>query len=174
MLQGGLRMLGKVMTETLSTVRILPWSDDLAPQFRDINLEWIASMFVVEDHDREQLDDPWGNILDGGGTILFAETDDLGVVGTGALVNAGDGAFEIAKMGVRPAAQGRKAGEAILLALIAEARAKGARELFLVSNSDCVAAITLYEKTGFMHDADIMARYAAAYERSNVAMSYPI
>lgn len=162
------------MSDMIEPVRIRAWSDDLAPQFREINIEWISSMFVVEAMDRAQLDDPWGTILDKGGTILFAEIDGLGVIGTGALMKAGVGAFEVAKMGVRPAAQGRKAGEALLNQLIVEARKQGAHELFLLTNSRCEAAIHLYEKTGFVHDPDIMARYGAEYDRCDVAMSYPI
>ena len=38
----------------------------------------------------------------------------------------------------------------------------------LLSNAKCAAAVHLYEKAGFRHDAEIMARY----ERCNVAMRY--
>lgn len=42
----------------------------------------------------------------------------------------------------------------------------------LLSNAKCAAAVHLYEKAGFRHDADIMARYGARCERCNVAMRY--
>jgi ribosomal protein S18 acetylase RimI-like enzyme len=59
-----------------------------------------------------------------------------------------------------------------LKAMIARARDLGANPLYLLTNSDCAAAIHLYEKFGFRHDREIMAEYGARYERSNVAMRY--
>jgi hypothetical protein len=44
--------------------------------------------------------------------------------------------------------------------------------LYLLTNSKCVAAIKLYEKLGFQHDAQIMKAYGAAYARCNVAMRH--
>jgi len=57
-------------------------------------------------------------------------------------------------------------------ATIARAFEMGAETLYLLTNKDCAAAIHLYEKNGFHHDAEIMARYGARYERCNVAMRY--
>jgi ribosomal protein S18 acetylase RimI-like enzyme len=39
-----------------------------------------------------------------------------------------------------------------------------------LTNTRCAAAIHLYEKNGFRHDAGIMARYGARHERCDVAM----
>jgi hypothetical protein len=141
----------------MAELRIIPWRDDFAAQFRDINVEWVSAMFEMEPMDYAQLDDPWGSILDPGGTILFAEADDLGIIGTGALMKAGEWAYEVAKMGVRP-----------------EAQARQAEELFLLTNAQCEAAVRLYARAGFVHDADIMARYGAEYARCDVAMRYPL
>jgi len=38
----------------------------------------------------------------------------------------------------------------------------------------CAAAIHLYEKLGFRHDAGIMADYGARYARCDVAMRYAL
>ncbi|WP_341714016.1 GNAT family N-acetyltransferase, partial [Erythrobacter sp.] len=75
-------------------------------------------------------------------------------------------------MGVRETARGLKAGEFLLEGMIERARELGAEELYLLTNSKCAPAIHLYEKLGFVHDVDIMARYGARYERCNVAMRY--
>jgi ribosomal protein S18 acetylase RimI-like enzyme len=75
-------------------------------------------------------------------------------------------------MGVRESARGLKAGEFLLTAVIERALAMGAEPLYLLSNHRCAAAVHLYEKLGFQHDADIMARYGARYERCDVAMRY--
>lgn len=153
-------------------VRIRDFTDDLAGDFYRINAEWIETMFAMEDADREVLENPRTAILDGGGAILFAETPDLGVVGTCALRRSGPGSFELTKMGVLESARGRKVGELLLAAAIERAQAMGAETLYLLTNRKCAAAIHLYEKAGFVHDAEIMAAYAARYVRSDVAMRY--
>jgi DNA-binding MarR family transcriptional regulator len=154
------------------TVEILPFDDSRAGDFHDINAEWISSMFVLEPTDREVLENPQARILAPGGDILFAEAGDLGVVGTCALQKTGENQFELTKMGVRETARGLKVGEVLLEAAIARAGELGAETLYLLTNSKCAPAIHLYEKLGFVHDADIMARFGARYARCDVAMLY--
>ncbi|MBN2973940.1 hypothetical protein JW805_18185 [Roseomonas aeriglobus] len=50
---------------------ILPYTDALAPAFRDINTAWIADMFTLEPHDEHVLSHPREAIIDRGGVILF-------------------------------------------------------------------------------------------------------
>jgi len=155
-----------------AVLTIREYSDDLAADFHDINAEWIEQMFQLEDTDREVLRNPRARIIDAGGDILFVEAKGLGIVGTCALQKTGDSSFELTKMGVRSSARGLKAGEFLLAAVIERARQLNAEPLYLLSNEKCAAAVHLYEKLGFRHDADIMARYGARYERCNVAMRY--
>jgi N-acetylglutamate synthase-like GNAT family acetyltransferase len=129
-------------------------------------------MFHLEAADRELLENPRAKIIDAGGTILFVEAKGLGIVGTCALQRTGAASFELTKMGVREAARGLKAGEFLLSAIINRAMSLKADPLYLLTNSRCSAAIHLYEKLGFQHDAEIMARYGARYERCDVAMRY--
>jgi len=154
------------------SVVIRDYSDALAGDFYRINAAWVEKLFRMEPADREVLEDPRGTIIDPGGAILFAETPDLGVVGTCALRKDGEGRFELTKMGVLEAARGRKIGERLLAAAIAKARELGAETLYLLTNSSLGAAIHLYEKLGFVHDAEIMDNYAARYARCDVAMRY--
>ena len=151
---------------------ILEYCDALAPAFRDINAQWISAMYQVEQADREVLDDPRGQIIDQGGDILFVAAEGLGVVGTCALRRTGEDQYELTKMGVLESARGRKAGEYLLKAMIARAERLGAKRLYLLSNKKSAAAIHLYEKLGFAHDAGVMQEFAARYERCNVAMLY--
>ena len=148
------------------------FSDDLAIHFRDINAEWINSMFRLEDTDREVLENPRTRIIDAGGVILFVEANGVGIVGTCALQKTGATSYELTKMGVRQSARGMKAGEFLLSAVIERARTLGADPLYLLTNKRCGPAIHLYEKLGFRHDADIMTRYGARYQRCDVAMRY--
>ena len=73
-------------------------------------------------------------------------------------------------MGVLSSARGLKAGEFLLEAMIARAKAMQAETLYLLTNSRCEVAIHLYEKLGFRHDVGIMDTYGARYERCNIAM----
>lgn len=148
------------------------FEDDLAQSFHDINAEWIESMFVLEQTDRDVLENPRARIVDPGGAILFVEAEGLGVIGTCALQKTGVSAFELTKMGVRETVRGLKAGEFLLKAVIERARTMGADPLYLLTNRKCAAAIHLYEKLGFRHDAGIMATYGTRYERCDVAMMY--
>lgn len=151
---------------------IRAFDDSLAGAFYEINAEWITAMFEIEPADRETIEHPRAHIVDPGGAILFVEAPGLGVIGTCALRKEADGVFELTKMAVLAKARGLKAGEYLLRATIAKAQAMGAETLYLLTNKACAAAIHLYEKNGFRHDAEIMARYGARYERCNVAMRY--
>lgn len=153
-------------------LRLREFDDSLAREFHDINAQWITTMFVLEQTDREVLENPRARIIASGGTILFVEAPGLGVVGACALQKTGPTSYELTKMGVRESARGLKAGEFLLKAVIARAQALGADPLYLLTNSKCAAAVHLYEKLGFAHDAGIMADYGARYERCNVAMRY--
>ena len=151
---------------------ILRYSDELARDFHDINAEWIAAMYRLEQTDRDVLENPRERIIDAGGDILFVAAEGLGVVGTCALQKTGERRFELTKMGVVDSARGRKAGEFLLRAVIARVADMGAETLYLLSNRKSEAAIHLYEKLGFVHDPAIMAEFGARYQRCDVAMRY--
>lgn len=160
----------------MTALTITSWSQDRAPElaaaFHDINAAWITTMFSLEDADRKTLENPYGAIVEKGGDILFVESATLGLIGAGALMPHDDGGLELTKMGVLDSAQGMKAGEALLSALIRRAATMQANPLFLLTNWKCGPAIHLYEKLGFVHDGEIMARYGCGYERCDVAMRY--
>jgi DNA-binding MarR family transcriptional regulator/N-acetylglutamate synthase-like GNAT family acetyltransferase len=163
-------LVDRVMTPDMT---IRDFTDDLAQAFYDINAAWISQMFALEENDVTLLENPRELIVDKGGAVLFAETPDLGVVGTCAIMKMKDGWFELTKMGVLEAARGRKVGEFLLAASIERAKAMGvADRLYLLTNRKCGPAIHLYEKLGFQHDAEIMALFGARYERCDVAMRY--
>jgi GNAT superfamily N-acetyltransferase len=73
---------------------------------------------------------------------------------------------------VLESARGRKAGEFLLRAVLRRARSLGADRLYLLTNAACAPAIHLYEKLGFVHDAEIMREFGARYERCDVAMRF--
>jgi DNA-binding MarR family transcriptional regulator/L-amino acid N-acyltransferase YncA len=157
---------------TPGPLQLREYDDSLAHHFHDIGVEWIEAMFRIEPTDREVLENPRRTIIEPGGCILFVEAPGLGIIGTCALRKTAPGIFELTKMGVRETARGLKAGEFLLEAVIERARTLGAETLYLLTQAGCAAAIHLYEKHGFVHDAGIMADYGASYERCDVAMLY--
>ena len=146
------------------------FSDALAEDFYRINAEWIEDMYRLEQTDIDVLKNPRERIIESGGDILFVEDPKLGIVGTCALQKTGERQFELTKMGVLDKARGKKAGEFLLDAIIARAYALGCDRLYLLSNAKSAAAIHLYEKLGFVHDAGIMNEFGKRYVRCNVAM----
>jgi N-acetylglutamate synthase-like GNAT family acetyltransferase len=157
---------------TANIIIIKDYQPYLAPVFKSINEQWISSMFTLEDEDRNILNNPEQQIINRGGEILFAEHKTLGVVGTGALIKRDECYFELTKMGVTESARGLKIGETLLLAILAKRKSMNIKNLFLLTNTKCKAAIHLYEKFGFEHSELIMQRFASRYKRCNVAMLY--
>jgi putative acetyltransferase len=148
------------------TIREFMPGDETA--FRRLNEEWIVRYFAIEPRDEEALSDPQGMILRPGGRIFFAVRDGK-TVGCCALLAAGHGDFEVAKMAVTESCQGAGVGRRLLRRVIDEARAGGATRLHLETNGVLAPAIHLYESLGFRH----IPRDRAApspYARSNVAM----
>ncbi len=160
------------MENPAHSLRIIEFDDDRAVAFHDINRAWIEDMFVLEEVDRDVLENPRERIIEPGGAILLVEAERRGIVGAGALKKSGEGQYELTKMGVTAEARGLKAGEYLLKALIARAQAMGATKLYLLTNAKCEAAVHLYEKNGFVHDAAIMRDHGKGYARCNVAMRW--
>lgn len=148
----------------MRAVEIVTYSPELAPEFDRINRAWIETLFRIEPADEAVLRAP-DQILAGGGTILFARVG-ARVVGTVALVRLGPDEFEIAKMGVDPDQRGQGIGDALMAAIIDEARRRGARRLKIETNSRLAAALRLYRRYGFVDQP--VAGSAHGFARADV------
>ena len=148
-------------------LRIVPFTDELAPHFHRINEHWVSKYFRLEEIDRKILSNPEEHILRPGGAVLFALLGDA-VVGTCALKPDGPGCYELSKMGVEEGHQGRGIGRRLLEAAIAEFQRREGSMLFLETNSILRPAITLYESAGFERQPE--RRPGSAYDRSDVYM----
>lgn len=142
--------------------------------FIDLNRDWIEEYFVMEESDREQLEELEASILGRGGRIVVATLDET-VVGTGAILpphhDPGDGRvwLEIVKMAARKQLRGKGIGRAVMDALVEQARAMAANAIWLETNGDLKAAIRLYERSGFRHlGTDEL--WPTPYARCNVQM----
>jgi N-acetylglutamate synthase-like GNAT family acetyltransferase len=129
-------------------VRIVAFEPRHAVDFRRLNLAWIESYFAVEEQDRRVLGDPQQAIVAPGGDIVVAEAGGE-VVGVGALQFIEPGYYEIAKMAVDPAWQGRGVGRMLLARLIDRARELGAKRLLILTNTKLGPALHLYRAFGF-------------------------
>jgi DNA-binding MarR family transcriptional regulator/GNAT superfamily N-acetyltransferase len=148
-------------------VEVIPFERRYAADFKRLNVEWLEKYFRVEPIDEEVLSQP-ARLLRNGGAIFLARYRGT-IVGTCSLLNAGDGRFELSKMAVTAGHRGLGIGRKLLEATIAEYLSRGARELFLESNSKLTPAISLYESAGFAHAPRPAPSH---YERSDVYMVY--
>jgi putative acetyltransferase len=147
-------------------VQIIPFSPEYAPAFEALNRRWIEQYFTVEEPDREVFADPFGTIVATGGQIFFAVADGR-AIGTCAVIRESDAVFELAKMAVDPAAQGRGCGNLLLAAAIDFSRQVGAEKLFLLTNAKLAPALSLYAKHGFRH---VPVEDSHGYARADVKM----
>ena len=133
----------------MAQIEIVPYQSSHRDAFRVLNEEWLKGYAMYEPEDARVLADPEGTILAGGGAIVLA-LDGEAPIGTGALINEGNGRYELAKMAVTGRYRGQGIGRRIAEHLIEMARRRGAREVELVSATILPAATPLYRKLGFI------------------------
>jgi ribosomal protein S18 acetylase RimI-like enzyme len=149
-------------------VQILPFAPRHAADFKRLNFEWLQKYFRIEPIDERVLSNPRA-IIRAGGAIFVARRKGK-IVGTCALINDGDGVYELSKMAVTANCQGLGLGRRLLDACIDAYKARaGGRLLFLETNSVLKPAIRLYESVGFEHAP---SPHASHYERADVYMVY--
>ncbi|MBT5384884.1 MAG: GNAT family N-acetyltransferase [Kordiimonadaceae bacterium] len=133
---------------TRGKVRIVPFDIKFRDDWRYINQQWIEKLFVMEELDIIQLNNPEKFILNTGGEIYFALLNDLPVGAIALKLHEGK-RFELSKMGVLPKAQGHGIGKLLVAKVLEQFALRGGEELFLETNSSLTPAITLYKKMGF-------------------------
>lgn len=148
-------------------VQIVPYAPCYQSAFRSLNEQWITQHWQLEEHDIECLARPQESIIDRGGHIFVAlyRGEPVGVCAL-CKTDAPDHDYELAKLAVSPAAQGKGIGTLLCKAVIDKARESGARNLFLESNTLLKPAIHTYRKLGFRE----LAEYHPAYARGDIQM----
>jgi DNA-binding MarR family transcriptional regulator/GNAT superfamily N-acetyltransferase len=149
-------------------VKIVDFQPKYKKAFKELNAEWISTYFKMEAADLKLIDNPEKNIISKGGHIFVALYHDK-PVGVCALVKMNDPEFdyELSKMAVSPAAQGKNIGRLLALAIIEKAKSLGASKLYIESNTILKPAISLYYKLGFKK---ILRKHPSPYERCNIQM----
>src|SRR4030095_9400386 len=97
-----------------TVVEIIEYNEKYHSDFKKLNLEWLDKYNLTESHDLMVLNDPKGTILNHGGFIWLAKAGDE-IIGSAALMNEGQGIFELAKMSVTKGWEG-KGGRKVLIA----------------------------------------------------------
>lgn len=146
-------------------ITIVEYSEAYNGAFKKLNIEWLEKYFTVEPVDDAMLSDPRGRIIDSGGQIFFAVKDGT-VIGTCALLAAGDQSYELGKMAVTESVQGLGVGRALMEHCLSFAKNSGAKKIFLFSNTKLVSAIHLYRKYGFVE----VPLTGSSYVRTNIKM----
>jgi DNA-binding MarR family transcriptional regulator/GNAT superfamily N-acetyltransferase len=152
-------------------VRIVPFTPAYRKAFRDLNEAWITRYFKMEESDYKSLDHPETYILDKGGYIAVALYKEE-VVGVCALIKMQDPDYyyELAKLAVSPAAQGKNIGFLLCEAIIEKAKELGAKKIYLESNTILKPALQLYHKLGFKK----VTGRPTPYERADIQMELVI
>jgi len=145
---------------------IVGYRKEFRSAFEALNRAWIEESFEMEETDLAYLSEPEHHIIDPGGAILFLLEDEE-PVGTCALIKREDQVFELAKMAVAPSARGRGYGRRLAESALAEAKARGASRVYLVTDEKLEAAVALYEKLGFRK---IGRDSSQPYQRGNLQM----
>lgn len=138
------------MPQPLPQPRIVieTYKEEYQRAFAALNLAWIEKHFEVEARDREIFDDPRRHVVAPGGEV-FMLLEDGTPKGTCAMLKIAPDAFELAKMGVAPSAQGRGYGRRLMQVAIDFARRRGAARILIRSNTSLRTAIALYRRNGF-------------------------
>ncbi|MFY2560903.1 GNAT family N-acetyltransferase [Corallococcus terminator] len=151
---------------------VLTYQERFREDFARLNREWIETHFRLEAEDLASFADPHGTFVAPGGEVLFALVDGK-VLGTCALRREDADTFELCKMAVSPDARGHGLGDVLMEAVLRVAREKGARRVYLVSNTKLGPALGLYRKHGFVTTrlGDEVSR-EAGYERADIEMEW--
>jgi len=151
-------------------LKILPFQDEFAKAFYELNIEWLETYFYVEDYDKEVLSNPKKYIINPGGYIFSVIEHDT-VIGTVALMPYSERVFELTKMAVAPNHRGNKIGQQLMQYCIDFAIKNKFDALVLYSNTLLENAIYIYRKYGFI---EIPVEEKSPYQRGNIKMELAI
>ncbi len=137
------------MTPIKDDIKIIPYRNRYASDFSRLNREWLEGFDLLEAADTKHLDFPRESIIDKGGQVFIAVSNDE-VLGTCAAIRQGREVVEVAKLAVVQSAQQRGIGRLLVQTVIDHARRMGAKKISLVSSTRLVSALRLYASMGFV------------------------
>ena len=134
----------------MNSCQIIEFEDQYKDVFKALNAEWLEHYNLMESHDLEILSDPRKTILETGGAIYLAKSDEH-IVGSAALMKEHDDVYELVKMAVAKEYQKMGISRMLLTTCLDKARELKASKIVLFSNHQLKAALVLYEKYGFKY-----------------------
>lgn len=129
-------------------MEIIPFDSVYAEDFKNLNIAWLEKYFWVEPHDNEVLSQPEKYIIEPGGKIFLVKDKDQ-IIGCVALMKIESGIFELTKMAITPAYQGKKIGQSLMEHSIDFGKKQNWNQLIIYSNRKLENAVYIYEKYGF-------------------------
>jgi len=145
---------------------IIPYTENLASHFRDLNIAWLETYFYVEPHDADLLNNCKEVIIDKGGYIFFYKENNQ-ILGTFALIKVTNLIFELGKMAVLREFRGKGIGQKLMHYCTAFAKSKNWDKLILYSNTKLENSIYIYRKYGF---EEVSIEKNNPYSRGNIKM----
>lgn len=142
-------------------ITVIDFDTKYAADFKRLNVEWLDKYELTEPADISMLENYQAEILDTGGCIFLAKHGEE-IIGSAALIQENPGEFELAKMAVTAAFQGKGISKMLIEKCMAKAKELDAKKIFLVSSSKLGTALSLYEKYGFKHVPVIDNHYSNA------------
>jgi putative acetyltransferase len=131
-------------------IEIIEYQNKYQSDFYRLNIAWLDKYNLAESHDLMILNNPEGEIINKGGFIWLAKEGDS-IVGSAAIMKETDEVFELAKMAVDEAFQGKGISKLLIETCIDKAKKIGVSKLELFSNHQLITALGLYKKYGFQH-----------------------
>lgn len=150
-------------------ISIIDFEPQYAADFMRLNIEWLDKYDLKEPADISMLENYQTEILDTGGVIYLAKAGDE-IIGSAALIQEKPGEYELAKMAVTEAWQGKGVSKLLIEKCLNKATQLQAAKVFLVSNSKLNTAVLLYEKYGFKHVPVIDNHYTNADVRMELIL----
>ncbi|WCO03317.1 GNAT family N-acetyltransferase [Psychroserpens ponticola] len=134
----------------MNAFEIIPFDNQYANDFYQLNIEWLQTYFYVEPFDEEVLSKPKTYIINKGGHVFFVKQNDQ-ILGTVALMPTNNSlVLELTKMAVSPHLRGQKIGQQLLQYCIDFAKSNHLAKLILYSSRKLENAIYIYRKYGFI------------------------
>lgn len=127
---------------------IIPYDKKYKEDFIRLNSNWIEKLFEIEQIDIDSfnaIDDKIKN----GANIFFNIEDDVVIACAMIEPFIGNDIWEISKVAAINLGSKRHASYPLIEKCISYAKEHGAKEIKIITNSKCEAAIHVYEKFGF-------------------------
>lgn len=147
-------------------MEISEYQEKYKKDFIRLNTAWVEKYFIMEQADREILENV-DELLNSGAMIYFAVEDER-VLATCMAVPNDNNVWEICKLAADERYEGNGAGSAVFKACMDYAINHGAEKLTLISNHILKPALHIYEKFGFKR----VQLQRAEYNRADVECEY--